>query len=156
MANHSVQRLFQISQLLQILHFYRYFKYRFKYHFGTGTILKVSIWHQYRIKPKQYPTLNSTVPKGLLAAMRMKVLTCFNYKIIFIKPMLCYESVQLVKGVMAIVSVLLQTGSVRRQHPVKHELQFVLSRFSFVQVMTVNSSSVYMLFLSIILLESKL
>lgn len=33
------------------------FKYRYKYRLGTSTVLKVSIWHRYRTKPNQYPSL---------------------------------------------------------------------------------------------------
>ncbi len=35
----------------------KYNKYRFRHRLGTGTVLKVSIWHRYRKKTKQYPTL---------------------------------------------------------------------------------------------------
>ncbi len=42
------------------MYIYIYNKYRFRHRLGTGTVLKVSIWHRYRKKPKRYPTLVRT------------------------------------------------------------------------------------------------
>ncbi len=41
------------------IYIYIYNKYRFRHRLGTGTVLKVSIWHRYRKNPKRYPTLVS-------------------------------------------------------------------------------------------------
>ncbi len=38
------------------------YKYRFRHRLGTGTVLKVSIWHRYQKKTKRYPTLIMTKP----------------------------------------------------------------------------------------------
>ncbi len=52
-----------------------YNKYRFRHRFGTGTVLKVSIWHRYRKKTKRYPTLIGTTAVSIFSVYHPFTLT---------------------------------------------------------------------------------
>ncbi len=62
-----------------------FFKYRFRHRLGTGTVLKVSIWHWYRKKPKRYPTLVISLYQWLETLLHLYIqllanlCLCFTY-----------------------------------------------------------------------------